>query len=182
MQDFNNWDPPKTRLPYRTLWLKAIYPLSQDWKCNIEVPGLLEGSLSLFWNRGLAKILAVLQCDEPSRSLIRNSGPIFLLRYRLSFICQLDQVSWSSSGILSTGTLFLRLWFSRNSILLSFISFNDLSMSQAHSQSQTLCPWLCDVFQNLSCNYKLYITKFYISRSKLRHYHNHHHQMVVFLD
>ena len=47
----------------------------QHWR------GWFEGSQTFFWNRGLATILAVLPHDEHSRSLCRNSGPIFLLRY-----------------------------------------------------------------------------------------------------
>ena len=47
----------------------------QHWR------GWFEASLTFFWNRGLATILAVLPYDEHSRSLFGNSGPIFLLRY-----------------------------------------------------------------------------------------------------
>ena len=152
--------------------------------------GLLEGSLSLFWNRRLATILAVLPRDEQSRSLVRNSGPIFLLRYRFSFISLLDQVSWSSSGMLSTRISFLRLWFSRNSILLSLTSFNDLQKclrfirNLSHGvRSLKLVTFIKTYLEYNQLQLQtLDITKFCISQSKLRHYHNHHHQMVLFLD
>ena len=48
--------------------------------------------------------------------LVQNSGLISLLRC-FTFISVPDLVSWSSSGMLSTQILFLRLWFTRNSIL-----------------------------------------------------------------
>ena len=91
--------------------------------------GLLEGSLSLFWNRRLDTTLG----RAPTRWAVSINGSKLRSNFSpticFSFISLLDQVLWSPSGMLSTRILFFRIWFSRNSILLPLISFNDLWMS-----------------------------------------------------
>ena len=151
----------------------------QDWKCSIE-----EHYLKVAWvyskTDGSPRSWP---CSHAMSTLDHwfETGPIFLpRRYRFSFISLLDQVSSSSSGTLSTRIFFLCVWFSRNSILWSLLSFHDLWMSLfIRNLSYGVKPYL--KYNQLQLQ-TLDITKFCMRQRKLTHYHNHHYQMVLFLD
>ena len=65
-------------------------------------------------------ILVLLQRDEPTLDLWFETQGQFSSKTCLTFISVLDQVSLSSSVMLSKRILSLRLWFSRNSIFNIF--------------------------------------------------------------